>query len=127
MSPSDVNRFLDRRANIARGVRPINVKEAIQLRSFEQLGSNALFEHNPCVQHGAPRLLVANGGRFVPHGIIRPENLDQHHHVDAVEGSEHRATENRPDVVAGFPIQRQFDPHLADVSRNVRNASACWD
>ena len=58
------------------------------------------------------------------HNICRTEDLDEHQHVDGIHGAVHAAPVDRADVVSRSPVKRQFDPHLAPVSRDIGYPSA---
>src|SRR5659263_105020 len=61
----------------------------------------------------------ADGGGLIPDLVTSPEKLEQHDHVDRVQGCIHTAAEDGPDVVARAPVQRQSNADLLPIRRNV--------
>src|SRR5258708_29218356 len=71
------------------------------------------------IEGGAAGFAEAYGGGLVPDDVARSEDLDEHDHVDGVEGAIEAAAEDRADVVARAPRQRHVDADLAEVGGDV--------
>ena len=122
------NHFLNRRVHLAFTVHEIDSISAINLllTGEERLDRSdfIVVHHEVSKQRGATWSSEPHRCRLVPHRVVGTEPLDEHQHIDRIDGPIHAAAEDRPHVVAGSPAQWNPNAHFAVVRCDVGDPSA---
>ncbi len=76
-------------------------------------------DHKSSMQGLAAGFLELDFRRLVPNGELRSQPVNQHEHVNRIDGGIDAPPEDCSHIIARAPGERQLQPHLAPVFRDV--------